>query len=219
MYIVIMGCGRVGSELAKLLAEENNNVVVIDRNSNSFRRLGSSFNGVTIVGNGLETDLLKEAGIEKSDAFAAVTNGDNTNIMAAQIARKMFKVPKVIARVYDPQRAQIYTGLGLDIISGTVLLSSMIRDKIVESYFSSFLIENAALGVMEIDVVGELAGKKVVDMNLPGEFQVVTVVKKDKKDKDNVLIPTIDTSLSEGDKIVGVVKTASLDKVKRHLGI
>src|SRR3989338_4838433 len=111
MYIVIMGCGRVGSELAKLLAEENNNVVVIDRNSNSFRRLGSSFNGVTIVGNGLETDLLKEAGIEKSDAFAAVTNGDNTNIMAAQIARKMFKVPKVIARVYDPQRAQIYTGL------------------------------------------------------------------------------------------------------------
>ncbi|MBI2447784.1 MAG: TrkA family potassium uptake protein [Candidatus Omnitrophica bacterium] len=217
MYIIIMGCGRVGSELAKLLDEENNNVVVIDRNSNSFRRLGSSFNGVTIVGNGLETDLLKEAGIEKSDAFAAVTNGDNTNIMAAQIARKMFKVPKVIARVYDPQRAQIYTGLGLDIISGTVLLSSMIRDKIVESYFSSFLIENAQLGVMEIDIGRELAGKKAIEMNLPGEFQVVTIVKKEKK--DNVVIPTIDTSLSEGDKIVGVVKTASLDKVKKHLGI
>jgi trk system potassium uptake protein TrkA len=139
--------------------------------------------------------------------------------MAAQIAKKMFKVPKVIARVYDPQRAQIYTGLGMDIISGTVLLSSMIRDKIVESYFSSFLIENAALGVMEIDVVGELAGKKAIEMNLPGEFQVVTVVKKDKKDKDNVVIPTVETSLSEGDKIVGVVKTASLDKVKKHLGI
>ncbi len=217
MYIVIMGCGRVGSELAKLLAEENNNVVIIDRNSDSFRRLGGSFNGMTVVGNGLEPELLKEAGIEKSDAFAAVTNGDNTNIMAAQIAKKMFKVPKVVARVYDPQRAEIYTGLGLDIISGTILIASMIRDKIVEGYFSSFLIESAQLGVMEVDITRELAGKKAIDMNLPGEFQVVTVVKKGKK--DNVIIPTIETYLVEGDKIVGVVKTVSLDKVKKYLGI
>src|SRR3989339_1496879 len=151
MYVIIVGCGRVGSELAKLLSSEGHNVVVIDKSPKSFDRLGRTFNGVTLVGNGFDVELLKSAGIAQADAFCSVTNGDNTNLVSAQVAKKIFKVPKVIARVYDPQRAHIYAALGLDIISGTILFAAMLRDKIIESHFSSYLIETKELGVIEIE--------------------------------------------------------------------
>jgi len=99
MYVIIVGCGRVGSELAKLLSAEGHNVVVIDKNRESFDRLGKSFNGITLLGNGFNLELLREVGIKGADAFCAVTNGDNTNLIAAQVAKKIFGVPKVIARV------------------------------------------------------------------------------------------------------------------------
>src|SRR3990167_6830747 len=127
MYVIILGCGRVGSELAKLLSSEGHNVVLIDRNPASFERLGRTFNGITLVGNGFDLELLKTAGITQANAFCAVTNGDNTNLVAAQVAKKIFNVPKVIVRVYDPNRANIYKALGLDVISGTILFASMIR--------------------------------------------------------------------------------------------
>ncbi|MFA5338299.1 MAG: NAD-binding protein [Candidatus Omnitrophota bacterium] len=98
MYVIIVGCGRVGSELAKLLSNEGHDVVVIDKSPSSFDRLGGTFNGITLVGNGFDQDLLKSAGIEKADAFCTVTNGDNTNLISAQVAKKIFNVPKVIAR-------------------------------------------------------------------------------------------------------------------------
>lgn len=214
MYVIIVGCGRVGSELATLLQSEGHNVVVIDRNQKSFQRLGATFNGLTITGNGYDTELLKEAGIEKADAFCAVTNGDNTNIMSAQVAKKIFKVPKVIARVYDPKRADIYKRLGLDIISGTVLFAAMIRDKVIESRFSSYLIETGELGVIEIDVDKSLAGKKVQDINIPDEFLVTTVIKK-----KSVIIPRQDTVVDTGDIVMAVVKTASLDKIRERFGL
>src|SRR5512137_670918 len=105
MFTIIVGCGRVGSELAKLLSSEGHDVVIIDKNESSFSRLGATFNGMVLVGNGFDLELLKRAGIEKADAFCAVTNGDNTNLVSAQVAKKIFSVPKVFARVYDPQRA------------------------------------------------------------------------------------------------------------------
>ena len=161
MYVIIVGCGRVGSELAKLLSAEGHNVVVIDNNPVAFDRLGGTFNGLTLLGNGFSLSLLKQAGIEKADAFCAVTDGDNTNLVSAQAAKKIFKVPKVIARVYDPQRAHIYKALGLDIISGTMLFAAMLRDKIIESRFSSYLIETKELGVIEIEVKNNLVGKTI----------------------------------------------------------
>ncbi len=214
MYVLIIGCGRVGSELAKLLQAEGHNVVVIDKNPKSFQRLGATFNGLTIAGNGFDLDVLKEAGIEKANAVCVVTNGDNTNITTAQIAKKIFKVPKVIARVYDPQRADIYKKLGLDIISGTILLAAMIRDKIIESSFSSFLIESGELGVLEVEINENLSGKKISQINMPDEFQVVTLIKKKK-----TIIPRPDTTVDMGDRLMGVVKTQSLKKVKEFLKI
>lgn len=214
MYIIILGCGRVGSELAKILSQEGHNVVIIDKNADSFSRLGGTFNGMTLTGNGFDPELLQRAGIEKAEVFCALTNGDNTNIMAAQVAKKMFKVPKVITRVYDPKRASIYKALGLDVISGTVLFASMIRDKAIESRFSSYLIETGELGVMELDIEDKFKGKKVEEINIPGELLVTTVIKK-----KQTFIPIADTVLDKGDKVVAVVKTTSLGKIRKLFGI
>ena len=194
MYVIIVGCGRVGSELAKLLSAEGHDVVVIDKNPTAFERLGGTFNGLTLVGNGFSLSLLKQAGIEKADAFCCVTNGDNTNLVSAQAAKKIFKVPKVIARVYDPQRAHIYKALGLDIISGTILFAAMLRDKIIESRFSSYLIETKELGVIEIEAKNHLVGKTIQDINMPGEFLAVAI-----RRLQDVIIPEPQTTLKAKD--------------------
>ena len=214
MYVIIVGCGRVGSELAKLLSGEGHDIVVIDKDPVSFGRLGGTFNGLTLVGNGFDISLLKQAGIEKADALCALTNGDNTNLVSAQVAKRIFKVPKVIARVYDPQRAHIYAALGLDVISGTILFAAMLRDKIIESRFSSYLIETKELGVIEIEVKGNLKGKTIQEINMPSEFLVVAI-----RRMDGVIIPEPNTILKEKDILMAVVKVASLNKIKARLGI
>jgi trk system potassium uptake protein TrkA len=204
----------VGSELAKLLSNEGHNVVIIDKSPASFDRLGGTFNGLTTTGNGFDLDLLKQIGIEKADAFCAVTNGDNTNLISAQVAKKIFNVPKVIARIYDPQRAHIYTALGLDIISGTILFAAMLRDKIIESRFSSYLIETKDLGVIEIEVKGNFVGKLIQDVNIAGEFLVVAVRKL-----SGVIIPEPQTVLKAKDVLMGVVKVDSLKKIKEKFNL
>ncbi|MDD2690125.1 MAG: TrkA family potassium uptake protein [Candidatus Omnitrophica bacterium] len=214
MYVIIVGCGRVGSELAKLLSNEGHDVVVIDKASASFERLGGTFNGLTMAGNGFDLELLKQVGIEKADAFCAVTNGDNTNLISAQVAKKIFKVPRVFARIYDPQRAHIYGALGLDIISGTILFAAMLRDKIIESRFSSYLIETKELGVIEIESKDNLVGKTIQEINVPGEFLVVAI-----RRLDGVIIPEPQTILKVKDTLMGIVKVASLEKIKERFSL
>jgi len=214
MYVIILGCGRVGSELAKLLSNEGHNIVVIDKDQVSLDRLGGTFNGLTLVGNGFDLGLLKQAGIEKADAFCAVTDGDNTNLVSAQVAKKIFKVPKVIARVYDPQRAHIYAALGLDIISGTILFAAMLRDKIIESRFSSYLIETKDLGVIEIEVKNDLVGKTIQDVNIAGDFLVVAI-----RRLQGVILPEPSTVLKVKDVLMAVVKVASLKKIRERFGL
>jgi trk system potassium uptake protein TrkA len=121
MYVVIMGCGRVGARLAKLLVNAGHEVAVLDTNPSAFDRLGSEFRGLTLVGDGTDTDVLERAGIERADAFAAVTQGDNRNIMASQIAKEIYKVLKVVTRIYDPIRQDTFRTLGLEAISPTVI--------------------------------------------------------------------------------------------------
>jgi trk system potassium uptake protein TrkA len=129
--VVIMGCGRVGAQLAALLEEAGHKVTILDRDTYSFHRLPSSFNGTPLVGDGTDEESLKKAGIEEADAFVAVTQGDNRNVMAAQIAREIFNVPKVVCRIYDPLREEIYHTLGLDTISPTKVGAQLLRDKVV----------------------------------------------------------------------------------------
>jgi trk system potassium uptake protein TrkA len=117
VHVVIMGCGRVGSTLAKSLEDRSHDVSVIDTNPDSFRRLGPSFNGTKVTGMGFDQDVLSRAGIERADAFAAVSSGDNSNIIAARVARESFGIEQVVARIYDPGRAEVYQRLGITTVA------------------------------------------------------------------------------------------------------
>jgi trk system potassium uptake protein TrkA len=119
--IVILGCGRVGATLATMMDHAGHTVTIIDASSDSFQRLDANFGGETILGNGIDGEVLIRAGIKDADAFAAVTNGDNRNIMASQIAKEIFKVKKVVCRIYDPIRQSTYNELGLESISPTIV--------------------------------------------------------------------------------------------------
>jgi trk system potassium uptake protein TrkA len=129
---VIVGCGRVGSTLARRLAGEGHDVSIVELNVAAFNRLGEDFSGNMVPGNGLDEQTLRRAGIEKADAFAAVTNGDNRNLMMAQVAKEIFRVPRVITRVYDPMRAQVYQELGLETICSTIIGASIIHDFFID---------------------------------------------------------------------------------------
>jgi trk system potassium uptake protein TrkA len=130
--IVILGCGRVGARLAGILDKEGHNVSVIDSSSDAFQRLSSDFGGSTYIGNGVDEDVLDRAGIRRADAFIAVTNGDNRNIMASQIAKELFQVKKVVCRIYDPIREETYREIGLDTFCPTKIGAQMIFDRIME---------------------------------------------------------------------------------------
>jgi len=211
MNILIVGCGRVGSELALLLSRQGHNVTIVDKNQEAFVRLGPTFNGVAAMGSGFDEDFLKELKVEKQDALVAVTSNDNTNLMVGQIAKKIFKIPRVMSRVYDPRRADIYKRLGLDTISGTRLVAATIRDKIIENKFSTYVLESGELGVVELVVDKELEGKRVQDINVPESFMVIALERERK-----VVIPRSDTVLRKSDKIMGILKTESLKELRER---
>jgi len=125
-----MGCGRVGAQLAAMLDREGHQVTVVDYDAYSFRRLPHDFGGTALLGNGIDQEVLKRAGIEKADAFFVVTQGDNRNVMAAQIGKHIFNVPRVICRIYDPLRRDIYETLGLEAISPTTVFAQLLKEKL-----------------------------------------------------------------------------------------
>jgi trk system potassium uptake protein TrkA len=129
---VVLGCGRVGSTLATMLDRAGHSVSIIDQSSEAFQRLNPDFGGETFVGNGVDEDILIRAGIKDADAFVAVTNGDNRNIMASQIAKEIFKVKKVLCRIYDPIREQTYHELGLETVSPTIIGAQMFFDALLK---------------------------------------------------------------------------------------
>ena len=131
MKIVIMGCGRVGSHLANSLDAEGHDITILDIDAYSFDRfLSPEFHGTALLGSGTDEEVLRNAEIEKADAFIAVAHGDNRNVMACQIAKHIFRVPKVICRIYDPQRRDLYMLLGIDAVSPTTLVAQMLREKL-----------------------------------------------------------------------------------------
>jgi trk system potassium uptake protein TrkA len=130
MKVVIMGCGRVGAQLAGLLDIEGHTVTIVDTDAYSFRRLSPEFGGTALVGNGMDEESLKKAGIEDADAFISLTQGDNRNVMAAQIARNIFKVPRVLCRVYDPLRRELFNSLGIEAFSPTTIFAQMLKEKL-----------------------------------------------------------------------------------------
>lgn len=128
-----MGCSRVGAQLAAALDAEGHKVTIMDIEPYSFRKLPNSFGGTAVAGNGLDEDALKKCGIEEADVFVAVTQGDNRNVMACQIAKHIYRVPRVVCRIYDPIREEMYRTLGLETVSPTTVVAELLKKKIEAS--------------------------------------------------------------------------------------
>lgn len=211
--VVILGCGRQGARLAELLQAENYEVIVIDRNATSFGRL-HEFQGERMVGNGIDEDVLRRAGIERAAAFAAVTNGDNTNIMAAQIAKVIFEVPKVVCRVYDPARAGIYHDLGLETVSATTVGARMVRNLIIgPKVLRQYQMGDGTAVAIEVKIPLAVSGT-VRDFEMEGECRIGAVVRDQKP-----MIATPDMEIQGGDHIFAIVLSRSLPDVRDRLQV
>jgi len=211
MNVIVVGCGRVGSQLSTLLSVDGHNVTVIDKESDSFRRLGTTFNGVTVRGLGFDEDVLEEAGIREADAFAAVTDLDNTNLMAAEVARKIFGVPHVVARLYNPQRERTYQQLDLDYICGTTLVAERLLDKIQAGHGHHV----DSFGDVEIVVFrlrDDMPGHRVGEMFLEGQVLPAIIGRGNR-----TFIPTLETELQIGDIMRVAVKNEALHKLTRFM--
>ena len=211
MYIVIIGCGRVGSQLASLLAQEKHDIVVIDKDVNAFKNLGTAFNGVKLHGYGYDEEVLQKAHIERCDAFAAVTDLDNANIMACEVASKLYKVPRVIARVYNPGSISTFQELGLDYVFGTNVVAQTIMDKLVQGHGRHLSIRG------DVEVIEFIAGSRIenlrlIDIQIPNEFRICLVTRQGKS-----FIPWRETVLKDGDNLLAVVKSNAYSRIKQYM--
>jgi len=194
-----------------MLSIEGHNVVVIDRDEISFRRLGSTFNGVTIKGLGFDEDILEQAGIREADAFAAVTNLDNTNLMAAEVARKLFGVKHVVARLYNPVRERTYQQLNLDYVCGTTLVAETLMDKI-RSGHGHHLNSIGDIEVIEFKSGSGIEGRKLKDVEVENRFRIFSVTRGPMS-----FIPEPDTVMHEGDIIFASVKDDVYAKIEKYM--
>jgi trk system potassium uptake protein TrkA len=162
VHVVIMGCGRVGSTLAHTLEARGHSVAIVDQDSTAFRRLGAEFAGVTVTGIGFDRDVLREAGIERADAFAAVSSGDNSNIISARLARETFGVSRVVARIYDPKRAEVYERLGIPTVA-TVRWTAdrMVRHLVPEGAVEIFRDPTSTVSIIEVPLHAGWIGRSL----------------------------------------------------------
>ena len=176
MHVVIIGCGRVGSGLASTLSAEGHDVVIIDKSAKAFRRLSQNFEGRTLVGSGFDRDTLLEAGADRADALASVTSGDNSNILCARIARETFQIPQVVARIYDPRRAEIYQRLGIPTVATVTWTIDQVRRWLLpEEARASWTDASATLHIVEQPMPAKWAGRSLGDLEVPGRIKVVGV--------------------------------------------
>lgn len=178
MYVVIMGCGRVGASLANSLTRIGHEVAVIDRDSSAFLRLDSDFSGTTVVGMGFDRDVLVKAGIERAEAFAAISSGDNSNIIAARVARETFGVERVVARIYDAKRAAVYERLGIPTVatvpwSTDRFLHTLTRD----SQTAKWRDPSGTVAVAELVLHEDWAGKSVIALEAATSSRVAFIIR------------------------------------------
>jgi trk system potassium uptake protein TrkA len=196
MKYLIVGCGRVGATLAKLLTAESHDVTVVDENPAAFKRLGAHFPGRVEVGTGIDYDVLKRAGAESADGFVAVTDGDNRNVMAALIAQRMFAIKKIVARIYDPPRGQLYRELGIETV----------RDKLMHMPYESVpSFDYGKLSSLAVSLRVADGGLRVKDIERPAAIRVSAV-----RRGGRVFVASPDDVLAPGDEINAVVAPEAL---------
>ena len=214
MHVVIMGCGRVGSLLATRLLEGGHTVAVIDRDPDAFRRLGPDFAGQQVVGVGFDPDILRSAGIEKAEAFAAVSSGDNSNIIAARVARETFAVANVAARIYDPGRVEVYQRLGIPTV-GTVRWTAdrMLRRLLPAGSEPEWRDPSGAVVLAEVHVDPGWVGSRLTELEVAAGVRIAFVTRS-----GEARIPTVSTVLQEGDLVHVVTAGVELERVESVLG-
>ncbi len=207
MRVIIIGCGRVGSEITIQLGKAGHAVTIIDKRASAFDRLPPDFTARTIVGLGFDRELLEDAGIKETEAFVAVTNGDNSNIVSARVAREYYHVPKVIARIYDPRRAEIYERLNIPTVATTtwgvkqiLLMLTHPREEIKESLAGGDLFR------LRVEVPHHLVGKPVQTMDLDGKVMVAGVDRG-----GHGFIPVSTSTFQEGDHAALIVQKDALE--------
>jgi trk system potassium uptake protein TrkA len=210
---VIMGCGRVGSTLAKVFQALGHSVAVIDQDREAFRRLGADFNGLTVAGVGFDRDTLLEAGIEKADAFAAVSNGDNSNILAARVARETYGVASVVARIYDPARAEIYQRLGIPTVATVLWTTDQIMRRLLpQGSRSEWQDASGKVQLAEVPLHREWFGKPVSLIEQHTDARVAFITRLGEG-----LIPNEHTVLQEGDVVHVMVEDKNLNATENSL--
>jgi trk system potassium uptake protein len=215
MKVIILGCGRVGEQLARLLVDEGHEVSVIDYDSRALARLGPGFKGQRISGVGFDRDVLMKAGIEQADAFAAASSSDNANIVAARIAHNIFHVPRVVARLFDPQRAEIYRRLGMLTISSTTWGAERLREMITASALDPIVsFGSGEVSLVNIEVPPQLEGRMVKHLTISGEVIIVSITRQ-----GEAFIPTLGSEFKQGDLLHAVILASALERFKSLLGI
>jgi trk system potassium uptake protein TrkA len=195
VHFVIMGCGRVGASLARAIERAGHEVAVIDQLESSFRRLGASFDGRTVTGVGFDRDTLRAAGIDKAYAFAAVSSGDNSNILAARVAREKYGVEHVVARIYDPGRAEIYQRLGIPTVATVKWTSDqMLRRLLPSGHVPEFTDPSGKVVIAEMPVAREWVGRRISDIEAATGGRLAYLTRLGEG-----LLPRPDTVYQDGD--------------------
>ena len=209
MHIVIMGCGRVGSTLAHILEDHGHSVAIIDQDVEAFRKLRPGFRGSKVTGVGFDRDVLVEAGIERADAFAAVSSGDNSNVIAARVVRESFGVQRVAARIYDPRRAEVYQRLGIPTVA-TVRWTAdqMLRRLLPEGVATLWRDPTGAVVLAELACCDEWFGEKVSALELAADARVAFISRL-----GDALLPGPGTVLQQGDFLHVIAKEEDLDRI------
>ena len=209
MHIVIMGCGRVGSTLAHILEDRENTVVVIDRDPEAFRRLRSSFKGDKITGIGFDRAVLIQAGIENADAFVAVSSGDNSNIISARVARETFNVERVVARIYDPRRAEVYERLGIPTVATVRWTADQMLRKIVpEGGEPLWRDPTGKIVLTEVGFSPAWIGEQVKSLESSTMSRIAFIDRL-----GQAFVPEPGTALQEGDVLHVMARESDLDRI------
>ncbi|MFZ6028468.1 MAG: potassium channel family protein [Chloroflexota bacterium] len=215
MKAIVMGCGRLGEQVCRLLADGGHDVRVIDYNPEALERLGPEVNVKKITGVGFDRDVLIEAGIRDADAFVSTSASDNANIIAARIARNIFCVPKVVARLYDPRRAEIYRRLGLITISATNWAAERVRELLLHAELDSVMaFGKGEVALINIEAPPPLYNRTVKHISVSGEINVVAITRR-----GQAFIPALGSEVQEGDILHLAVLATSMNQVEVLLGM
>ena len=215
MKVIIMGCGRVGEELCRIMLDGGHEVAIVDYDQAALDRLGPHFRGRKVLGVGFDRDVLLQAGIEQADAFAATSSSDNANIIAARIARDIFHVPRVVARLFDPRRAEVYRRLGLVTVSSTAWGAERIHELLTHVELDPVMaFGSGEASLLRIEAPLHLVWRQVRDLSVPGEIGVVAIVRSGR-----AMLPTLGTEFRDGDILYLAVLASALERAESILGV